>query len=143
MQYIFHYDNNLRKGSSTELPFRVSKNPQTGKNICRFGVFFYYLEVSVTGLFVKTQVLKKACTASVFAFLHNLPATVSIYADAGKLLVFGAPLTSGSLSQKEFFDRLNRTSSEVRFLFVLFQILIYSKVLTAKYPSTNAPRMIR
>ena len=66
------------------------------------------MEVSVTGLFAEAQNAKKACTASVFAFLHNLPATVSIYADAGKLLVFGAPLTSGSLSKNEFFDRLRR-----------------------------------
>ena len=57
-------------------------------------------------MFTEPQNAEKACTASVFAFLHNLPATVSIYADAGKLLVFGAPLTSGSLSKNEFFDRL-------------------------------------
>ena len=87
----------------------MSKNPQTGKNICRFGVFFYYLEVSVTGMFTEPQNAEKACTASVFAFLHNLPATVSIYADAGKLLVFGAPLASVSLSKNEFFDRLKKT----------------------------------
>ena len=69
------------------------------------------MEVSVTGMFTEPQNAEKACTASVFAFLHNLPATVSIYADAGKLLVFGAPLTSGSLSKNEFFDRLSSVGS--------------------------------
>jgi len=104
---IFNRDvQGLRKFS--EALTECQRTPKPAKTFCRFGVFSYYLEVSATGLFAEDQSAEKACTASVFAFLRNLPATVSIYADAGKLLVFGAPLTSGSLSKNEFFDRLAR-----------------------------------
>ena len=96
-------------------PSECQRTPKPAKTFCRFGVFSYYLEVSATGLFAEAQCAEKACTASVFAFLRNLPTTVSIYADAGKLLVFGAPLTSGSLSKNEFFDRLKRGASLLSF----------------------------
>ena len=43
---------------------------------------------------MRTCLLRKA-----FDLLRNSPSTVSIYADECELLVFGAPLTSASLSK--------------------------------------------
>ncbi len=49
---------------------------------------------------------KNACYARVLTYCTNGRTTVPTYADADRLLVFVAPLTSVSLSKKEFFDRL-------------------------------------
>jgi len=48
-----------------------------------------------------------------------LPAQLARYRIHGacKLLVFGAPLTSGSLSKNEFFDRLTKEVTVVTSLF--------------------------
>ena len=54
----------------------------------------------------ENKILQNACYARRFALLRNAKLTVSIYADSFALLVFGAPLTSGSLSKNKFFDRL-------------------------------------
>ena len=44
-----------------------------------------------------------------FDLLHKPGPTVHQYADRPGLFVLTAPLTSGSLSKKEFFDRLKNT----------------------------------
>ena len=49
--------------------------------------------------------VKRLAFASHFDLLRNSLLIVSVYADRSELLVFGASLTSGSLSKK-FFDRL-------------------------------------
>ena len=46
------------------------------------------------------------CYARRFALLRNSSLTVPMYADRLELLVFGASLTSDSLSKNYFFDRL-------------------------------------
>ena len=43
-----------------------------------------------------------------FALLRNPVSTVPMYADEPGLLVFGASLTSDSLSKNNFFDRLSQ-----------------------------------
>ena len=45
---------------------------------------------------------KNACFARHFDLLHNSSLTVPMYADRLELLVFGASLTSDSLSKKSF-----------------------------------------
>ena len=52
----------------------------------------------------------KACYARHFDLLRKPDSTVPMYADESGLLVFGAPLTSGSLSKNKFFDRLNKNA---------------------------------
>ena len=46
------------------------------------------------------------CCAKPFDFLRKPLPTVFVYADGRGLLALAAPLTSGSLSKKEFFDKL-------------------------------------
>ena len=92
----------------------MSKNPQTGKNnLSIWGILQSLIRIC-NRIVYRSQSAEKACTASVFALLHNLPATVSTYADACKLLVFGASLTSVSLSKNAFFDRLKKSLPDGR-----------------------------
>ena len=58
--------------------------------------------------------VKRLAFASHFDLLRNSLLTVSIYADRSELLVFGAPLTSASLSKNLFLDRLERTAELLR-----------------------------
>ena len=89
-------------GQSHRLFSECQRTPKPAKTICRFGVFFDCLEVPVTGWSTEAKVQKRLAQQAFFALLRNLPATVSTYADACKLLVFGASLTSVSLSKNSF-----------------------------------------
>ena len=60
---------------------------------------------------------KKLAVARCFDFLRNSPHS-SIHIHFGvELLVFGAPLTSASLSKKYFFDRLKNQVSSGHLIF--------------------------
>ena len=80
----------------------MSKNPQTVKTQVSYSVAFAG-DVSVgDGFPVPQKMWKTSCCARHFDLLHNSSLTVPMYADRLELLVFGAPLTSVSLSKTSF-----------------------------------------
>ena len=91
-----------RVGSIAESAPRVSKKPQTVK-ICVNGNRKQRHCEATCGrgnpFFLRPR---KACCARYFDLLRKPDSTVPMYADESGLLVFAAPLTSASLSKKNF-----------------------------------------
>ena len=92
----------------------MSKNPQTVKtqnsNDRRTKAFSSRRRWQKSLIFDGCGV-KKACYARHFDLQHNSNPTVPMYADGFELFVFGASLTSASLSKKQLFDRLDTPGS--------------------------------
>ena len=56
---------------------------------------------------------RSSCFASILTYCTNRTLPYHLYADESGLFVSAAPLTSGSLSKKQFFDRLKRLNPDV------------------------------
>ena len=84
----------------------MSKNPQTVKM-----QYFHFGPLVLRGLGKNRRFLtggvilyvhKTLAAQGILTYCATRPLPYHLYADEGELLVFGAPLTSGSLSKKEF-----------------------------------------
>ena len=85
--------------------FRASKNPQTVKT-----------QFLMKNLRFLTNVGKTACYARHLDLLRNSPLSSIHIHFGGELLVFGASLTSASLSKNYVFDRLKGCAMRTLFL---------------------------
>ena len=84
---------------------RVSKKPPTVKTKIKNGKMIA-MAAAKQNCQDLTMKYEKTLRRNGFDLLHKPGPTVHQYADRPGLFVLTAPLTSGSLSKKEFFDRL-------------------------------------